>query len=89
MSKPRITIERTYKAALKDVWDLWTTKEGIESWWGPDGFTTKVNKLDLPRRRGVVLCNDGDRPGAGRIHAERGDAADDRVPNHLHRSGHG
>ena len=43
----RISIERTYEASLKDVWDLWTTKEGIESWWGPDGFTTEVLKLDF------------------------------------------
>jgi uncharacterized protein YndB with AHSA1/START domain len=45
--KRRITIERTYQADLNDVWELWTTKEGIEAWWGPDGFTTKVHKLDL------------------------------------------
>jgi uncharacterized protein YndB with AHSA1/START domain len=29
------------------VWDLWTTKEGIESWWGPDGFSVSVHSLDL------------------------------------------
>jgi uncharacterized protein YndB with AHSA1/START domain len=46
-TKQRITIERSYKASLEDVWELWTTKEGLESWWGPDGFTTKVLKLDL------------------------------------------
>jgi uncharacterized protein YndB with AHSA1/START domain len=46
-AKRRITIERTYKAPIEDVWDLWTTKEGIESWWGPGGFTVKVRKLDL------------------------------------------
>jgi uncharacterized protein YndB with AHSA1/START domain len=46
MSK-RITLERTFEASLTDVWDLWTTKEGIESWWGPDGFSVKVRKLDL------------------------------------------
>jgi uncharacterized protein YndB with AHSA1/START domain len=46
-SKRRITIERTYAAPVGDVWDLWTTKEGIESWWGPEGFTVKVRKLDL------------------------------------------
>jgi len=46
-SKRRITIERTCEASLKDVWELWTTREGIESWWGPDGFTTKVLELDL------------------------------------------
>jgi uncharacterized protein YndB with AHSA1/START domain len=42
-----ITIERTYRASIEDVWDLWTTKEGIESWWGPVGFTTAVQHLDL------------------------------------------
>lgn len=46
-SKRRITLERTYRAAIEDVWDLWTTKAGIESWWGPDGFSVTVRKLDL------------------------------------------
>jgi uncharacterized protein YndB with AHSA1/START domain len=43
----KIVIERTYAASIEDVWDLWTTKEGIESWWGPDGFSVKVHQLDL------------------------------------------
>jgi uncharacterized protein YndB with AHSA1/START domain len=43
----RITIERTYDASAEDVWILGTTKEGIESWWAPDGFTVEVRKLDL------------------------------------------
>jgi uncharacterized protein YndB with AHSA1/START domain len=51
-SKPRvpprrITLERTYQASIEDVWELWTTKEGIESWWGPEGFAVEVRKLDL------------------------------------------
>jgi uncharacterized protein YndB with AHSA1/START domain len=46
-AKRRITLERTYTAALQDVWDMWTTKDGIESWWGPDGYSVKVRKLDL------------------------------------------
>lgn len=43
----RIIIERTYLASIKELWELWTTKEGIESWWGPDGFSVKVHELDL------------------------------------------
>jgi uncharacterized protein YndB with AHSA1/START domain len=43
----RITLERVYQADLQDVWDLWTTKEGIESWWGPGGFAVTVHTLDL------------------------------------------
>ncbi len=45
--KRRIKLERTYQAAIENVWDLWTTREGIESWWGPDGFEVKVRHLDL------------------------------------------
>ena len=26
---------------------MWTTKEGIESWWGPEGFSVAVRDLDL------------------------------------------
>lgn len=43
----RITLERTYRATLEEVWEMWTTREGIESWWGPDGFEVKVRKLEL------------------------------------------
>lgn len=43
----RITLERHYRATVEDVWALWTTKDGIESWWGPGGFKVTVRKLDL------------------------------------------
>jgi uncharacterized protein YndB with AHSA1/START domain len=39
-------IERTYQASIQDVWELWTTKEGFESWWGPQGFRVEVQELD-------------------------------------------
>ena len=45
--KRRFTLERTYQATLEEVWELWTTKEGIEAWWGPDGFAVSVRKLEL------------------------------------------
>ncbi len=47
MTKNQITLERVYRADVQDVWDLWTTKEGIESWWGPGGFAVTVRTLDL------------------------------------------
>ncbi len=43
----RITLERLYQADVQDVWDLWTTRDGIESWWGPGGFAVTVRSLDL------------------------------------------
>ena len=53
MTKKKITIERTLAAPIEDVWELWTTKAGIESWWGPEGFSVKVLELEL--RPGGVL----------------------------------
>ena len=49
-----VTLERTFEASIQEVWDLWTTKDGIESWWGPDGFVVEVQKLDL-RSGGELL----------------------------------
>jgi uncharacterized protein YndB with AHSA1/START domain len=42
----RITIERTYRAKIEALWALWTTKEGFESWWGPEGFRVEVHALE-------------------------------------------
>jgi uncharacterized protein YndB with AHSA1/START domain len=46
-ARRKVTLERIFNASIEEVWDLWTTKEGIESWWGPEGFAVKVQKLDL------------------------------------------
>src|SRR5689334_22825193 len=40
-------LERTYAAPPEVIWELWTTPEGIEQWWAPDGFETSVRALDL------------------------------------------
>jgi uncharacterized protein YndB with AHSA1/START domain len=42
----KVIIERSYRARVEDVWDLWTTKDGFESWWGPQGFRAEVSVLD-------------------------------------------
>lgn len=52
-SDRKVVIERGYEAPIEDLWELWTTPEGIESWWGPDGFSVKVHELDL--RPGGVM----------------------------------
>ena len=46
-SDRKIVIEREYEASIEDIWGLWTTKEGIESWWGPGGFSVEVHQIDL------------------------------------------
>ena len=41
-----LVIERTYRARIEELWELWTTKAGFESWWGPEGFRVEVHALD-------------------------------------------
>lgn len=38
---------------MEQLWALWTTKEGFESWWGPQGFRVDVHRLEA--RLGGVL----------------------------------
>jgi uncharacterized protein YndB with AHSA1/START domain len=47
VTRPRIKIERTFRVPVERVWKLWTTKKGIEAWWGPEGFAVKVRKRDV------------------------------------------
>lgn len=54
MSKAKpVVIERTYKARVEELWDLWTTKKGFESWWGPEGFRVEVHAIE-PRLGGML-----------------------------------
>jgi uncharacterized protein YndB with AHSA1/START domain len=46
-AQAQFLIERFYPFTIDDVWELWTTKTGIESWWGPEGFEVTVKNLDL------------------------------------------
>src|SRR5207244_3753544 len=47
-------LEHTYATTLEELWELWTTAAGIESWWAPDGFTVAVEKID-PRPGGDLI----------------------------------
>jgi len=46
-ARAKFSIQRTYAASIDEAWALWTTKSGIESWWGPEGFDVTVTSLDL------------------------------------------
>jgi uncharacterized protein YndB with AHSA1/START domain len=45
-TRQNVVIERTYRASVDDVWSLWTTKDGFESWWGPQGFRADVYAIE-------------------------------------------
>jgi uncharacterized protein YndB with AHSA1/START domain len=53
-SSDAVRLERTYDAPPELVWELWTTAAGLEEWWLPDGFETRVSEIEL-RPGGQVI----------------------------------
>jgi uncharacterized protein YndB with AHSA1/START domain len=46
---------RTFDAPRDLVWQAWTDPKHIGAWWGPDGFTTTVEKQELKAGGSIVL----------------------------------
>jgi uncharacterized protein YndB with AHSA1/START domain len=47
-ARAQFSIDRSYaEATIDEAWALWTTKDGVESWWGPEGFGVTVISLEL------------------------------------------
>ena len=42
-----IVISRSFDTSRDDVWEAWTEADQIEQWWGPRGFTTRVDEMDF------------------------------------------
>jgi len=42
LAKRTITIEKTFNASIKLVWEAWTTSEHIVKWWAPNGMNMNV-----------------------------------------------
>ena len=57
-----IVISRVLDAPRELVWEAWTNPKHIVNWWGPNDFTTTIEKMDL--RVGEMCIRD-------RSHARR------------------
>jgi uncharacterized glyoxalase superfamily protein PhnB/uncharacterized protein YndB with AHSA1/START domain len=42
-----IRLSRMVNAPIKLVWEIWTNPEHIKEWWGPNGFTNTISKMDV------------------------------------------
>jgi uncharacterized protein YndB with AHSA1/START domain len=45
----QLKISRIFKAPVELVWEAWTKPEHITNWWGPNGFTTTIHKMDFKK----------------------------------------
>ena len=42
-----LMMTRTLNAPIELVWEAWTKPEHIANWWGPNGFTNTITKMDM------------------------------------------
>lgn len=42
-----ISISRLLNAPIELVWEVWTDPEHIKNWWGPDGFTNTISRMEV------------------------------------------
>ena len=44
---PAVRIERTFDASIELLWQMWTTPEHFQRWYGPPGANVVVEKMDM------------------------------------------
>lgn len=42
-----IRLTKTFNAPVEKVWEAWSNPDRIKHWWGPNGFTNTITKMDL------------------------------------------
>jgi len=42
-----LVISRVLNAPVALVWEVWTQPEHISQWWGPEGFTNTIHKMEF------------------------------------------
>ena len=42
-----LIITRELNAPIELVWEVWTDPEHLAKWWGPEGFTNTISKMDM------------------------------------------
>jgi uncharacterized protein YndB with AHSA1/START domain len=42
-----LSMTRTFNAPVKLVWEVFTNPDHIKNWWGPNGFTNTIDKMEV------------------------------------------
>ena len=46
-SRDKVVIERSFDAPVELIWQMWTVPEHFKAWYGPDGATIPVARMDV------------------------------------------
>jgi uncharacterized protein YndB with AHSA1/START domain len=62
-SPDALVIERSFDAPPALIWQMWTEPEHFKAWYGPDGVTLPVAKLDVRVGGSRLVCMEMNTPG--------------------------
>jgi uncharacterized protein YndB with AHSA1/START domain len=51
-----VVIERSFDAPVRLIWQMWTVPDHFKAWYGPDGATISVAKMDVRAGGQRLLC---------------------------------
>lgn len=56
LKKRDLVVTRRFNAPVERVWEAWVEPEQVKQWWGPDGFTAPVAKMDFREGGTSLVC---------------------------------
>jgi uncharacterized protein YndB with AHSA1/START domain len=59
---PAVVIERTFDAPAELIWKLWTDPQHLKAWYGPEGASIPVAKMDVRVGGTRLVCMDVQTP---------------------------
>ena len=57
-----VVIERTFDAPASVIWEMWTSAEKFQQWYGPNGMTIPVAKMDVRVGGKRLICMEMNMP---------------------------
>jgi len=57
-----VVIERSFDAPADLIWRMWTEPEHLKAWYGPDGATVPVAKMDVRVGGARLVCMEMETP---------------------------
>ena len=61
-SRDAVVIERIFDAPTALIWQMWTEPEHFKAWYGPNGATVPVARMDMRVGGSRLLCMEMDTP---------------------------
>lgn len=62
-SEEAVVIERSFAAPVELIWQMWTDPEHFSAWYGPEGATIPVAKMDVRVGGTRLVCMEAPTPG--------------------------